>query len=144
VDILPTILELVALPVPQGLDGVSLVPVLRGEATPPLWAYGEAGRSFSAVDPEKYLQGNAGKRRMIRSADWKLVFIPKPGGGEQRLYDLRRDPGETRDVAAETPDTVWELRARLDEIFARELAGSSDRALEPAEIERLRALGYLK
>ncbi len=89
-----------------------------------------------------YLPGIAGKHRAIRHAGWKLVYIPKPGGAEIELYDLVRDPGETRNVAAANPDRVAALRAVLDPI----LAGDRERPpreLTPEEREQLQALGYL-
>ena len=61
VDIAPTILDAVGVPAPAGLDGVSLLPAIRGEPLPDLWAYGEAGRSFMGVDPERHLPGVEGK-----------------------------------------------------------------------------------
>jgi arylsulfatase A-like enzyme len=79
---------------------------------------------------------------MIRTADWKLVFVPDAQGGQSRLYDLRADPGETRDVAATTPDVLASLRAHLESILAEEAGRSPDAPLSPEELERLRALGY--
>ena len=76
---------------------------------PPLWAYGETGRSFMGVDPERYLAGVEGKQRMIRTAGWKLVFVPGRGGAELRLFDLSADPGERTDVAAQAPAKLTEL-----------------------------------
>jgi arylsulfatase A-like enzyme len=143
VDLMPTLLELVGVSPPPGLDGISLVPALRGERLPQLWAYGESGRSFREVDPQRHLQGVPGKHRMIRTADWKLVFVPDEQGGQSRLYDLRADPGESRDVAAEAPDVLTSLRGHLDSILAGEAGRPLDAPLSPEQRERLRALGYV-
>ena len=79
------------------------MPAIRGQPLPPLWAYGESGRDYVGVDPERFFPGVEGKHRMIRTADWKLVYIMRPEGPEYRLYDLRNDPGEADNVAAQHP-----------------------------------------
>ncbi len=78
VDIMPTVLHAVGAPLPQNLDGVSLLSVIGGAPLPELWAYGESGRSFVELDDERYLVGVEGKHRMVRSLDWKLVWCRVP------------------------------------------------------------------
>ena len=82
---------------------------------------------------------------MLRTERWKLVHVPKPGGGEDRLYDLRADPGETQDVAGEHPEVVKRMRAEIDFMIAREPAagGRAEGSLSDDEREQLKALGYL-
>jgi arylsulfatase A-like enzyme len=64
--------------------------------------------------------------------------------GRMALFDLERDPGETRDVAAEHPEQVAAHRARIAELTrALGTRQGEDAALAPADAERLRALGYL-
>lgn len=144
VDILPTLLDAVGVPIPESLDGVSLLPLLRGEPPPEPWVYGESGRSFRGTDPERYIQGVAEKHRMIRTPDWKLIFIPRPNGGNYRLFDLRADPEETTDVAARHPDVVARLRVNLAHVRASERERAADRSLSSDEIDQLRELGYVE
>ncbi len=62
------------------------------------------------------------------------------------LYHLARDPGETRDVAAGSPETLERLSAALDAWIARMLQADGRipvRALSDEERKRLEALGYL-
>ena len=144
VDIFPTVVDVLGLSVPPGLDGETLLSAVDSGAKLNLTAYGESGRAFVGVDPGIHIPGVAGKRRMLRTLDWKLVYIPDPHGGSQRLYDLVTDPGETRDVSAEHPQIAARLRARLNEIIGDE-AEAVDNApnLTDEEQSRLRALGYL-
>jgi arylsulfatase A-like enzyme len=152
VDIFPTILEAVSVRAPQGLDGVSLLPAIRKawlpairKARPPvLWAYGEAGSSFMGVDPERHLQGVAGKHRMIRTADWKLIFIPREDGGEYRLFNLKANPDERRNVSGEYPDKVAELRGYLESLLRSEVPRGEGRELSSEETKTLRSLGYVQ
>jgi arylsulfatase A-like enzyme len=144
VDVFPTLLDLLGIPAPDALDGASLLPAIRGEAGGGVAAYGESGRSFMATDPERRLPGVEGKQRMLRSRGWKLVWTPAPDGGSYRLYDLESDPDEERDVAAQHPERVASLRARLEEIRATEKGRGAEREIAPEELEQLRRLGYLQ
>ena len=54
-------------------------------------------------------------RGAIRRGDWKLVWrTPLPAKAE--LFDLKQDPGETRNVAAEHPEVVAELQKRIGDL----------------------------
>jgi arylsulfatase A-like enzyme len=135
VDLLPTLLDLTGLPIPPGLDGVSLAPLLLG-------AEDEGDR------PERALYAELGDGRAIRRGERKLIRMERNGTREE-AYDLAADPGERRPVAERPP---W-VRA-----LAAELAAFADAAvpLEPATAdelppppdphleEQLRALGYVR
>jgi len=78
-------------------------------------------------------------RVALRSGRWKYIASRRP-----ELYDLRSDPGETRNLAAERPETVRELAA----LARRRLAEHPLKILDAGELapemrEQLRALGYL-
>ncbi|KGE03527.1 Arylsulfatase [Pseudohaliea rubra DSM 19751] len=99
-DIAPTLLELAGLDEAlSAMDGRSLLPVLRGEADR---VYG----LDEAVGLE--VAGNAALYR----GRWKLVRnLPPWGDGHWQLYDLAKDPGETRDLAGARPALRDELAA---------------------------------
>jgi arylsulfatase A-like enzyme len=103
-DLYPTLLNLAGLPPfpEQHRDGVSLLPLLEGHARnrPPLfWHYPHYGNQGGAP-------GGA-----VRDGDWKLIQWYEDGTLE--LFNLRDDPGETKNVAAENPAKVQELHAKL-------------------------------
>ncbi|HEY5913526.1 MAG TPA: sulfatase-like hydrolase/transferase [Verrucomicrobiae bacterium] len=89
------------------LEGVNLLPFLSGEKT---------------GHPHDALFWRFGQQMAVRSGDFKLVRYDlnadtrtgrnKQGVTPPRLYNLRADIGETRDLAAELPDKVAELQAR--------------------------------
>jgi arylsulfatase A-like enzyme len=93
-DFLPTCAELVGARVPAEAkaDGLSVVPALMGGAGPKreyfYWELHEAGRSQQAV----------------RFGDWKAVKNAPSQPVE--LYDLKSDPVEANNVAAQHPDLV--------------------------------------
>jgi arylsulfatase A-like enzyme len=105
IDWYPTLLELAGVPVPaeQEVDGVSLVPLLKGEkiADRPLyWHYPHYGNQGG--EPSSIILEN----------DWKLIHYHEDGRDE--LYQLASDPGEQKNVLSREADRAKELRARLD------------------------------
>jgi arylsulfatase A-like enzyme len=104
-DFYPTILEMAGLPAKyeQHLDGVSLVPLLAGgtrvERDAIYWHY-----------PHYANQGGF-PGGAVRMGDWKL--IERFEDGRVHLYNLRLDIGEREDLAAQYPQRVEEMRAKL-------------------------------
>ncbi|MGB7161248.1 MAG: sulfatase [Tepidisphaeraceae bacterium] len=66
----------------------------------------------------------------VRSGDFKLVLAAGPNAKEDQaiLYDVQRDPGETKDVAAENPEIIKKLAALAER--AREDLGDSRKGME--------------
>lgn len=87
----------VAAPTDKPLDGFDLVPFLRGEAK---------------GDPHATLCWRYGEQWAIRKGDRKLVQLRAQPA---RLFDLAADLGEAKDLAADRPDDVAELRAAYEE-----------------------------
>ena len=106
-DILPTLTELAGVSGHGGnwrgravepVTGRSLVPVLKGGTGS---VHGDAPLGYE-------LSGNAALFR----GDYKLVRnLPPTGDGEWRLFNLKTDPGETRDLAAAQPDRFKTMMA---------------------------------
>jgi arylsulfatase A-like enzyme/tetratricopeptide (TPR) repeat protein len=129
-DATPTILDALGFAAPDGLDGVSLLPVTRGASAPQL-VFGES------MFPK--LHFGWAELRTVRRGSWKLIDAP---GVE--LYDLAADPHELKNVAVENPEMVSELRDALHRRASRggsleTLAGGTDDATRA----RLEALGYV-
>lgn len=103
-DYYPTLLQLLGLPAQpkQHLDGVSFVPLLKGESEnrgPIFWHYPHYGNQGGAP-------GSA-----VRDGDWKLIEWFESEKSE--LFNLREDPSEAHNVAAANPDKVKALHERL-------------------------------
>jgi arylsulfatase A-like enzyme len=97
-DLFPTLCDLAAVPIPTTVQGRSLVPVLRGDATA---VHDFVTGAFTDT------------QRMICDARWKLVTYPKVG--REQLFDLQNDPDERHDLSADPAhhETRDQLRQRL-------------------------------
>jgi arylsulfatase A-like enzyme len=105
IDWYPTLLELAGVPIPpqQDVDGVSLVPLLKGASI--------AGRPLFWHYPHYGNQGGE-PSSIITENDWKLIHYHEDGRDE--LYHLATDPSEQKDLAGTEPERAKALRARLD------------------------------
>ena len=109
-DWLPTLLELAGTKSPGGIDGINFAPVLFGEKLPE--------REFLYREFPAY-----GGQQSLRMGDWKAIRVNlmgnrqnHPGAGKLELYDLKNDPGESRDAAADNPEIV----DRMERVMRRE------------------------
>jgi arylsulfatase A-like enzyme len=138
VDLLPTFLEALGLPVPAGLDGRS---VLHADPDPSRTAYSE---TFFEHFPDRAQEGS--ELISLRTARWKLLVR----ADRVELFDLEADPAEQRDVSSEHPDVREHLLAELAERRARWRGGAppAELGLDASErgvhVEQLRALGYVE
>ena len=100
-DVMPTLCELAGVPIPNSVEGVSMVSPQRRAHF-----YGEVGE-------------NANATRMVRDARFKLIYYP--AGNRVQLFDLHDDPRELHDLAA-NPE-YDEARQRLTALLIAELYG---------------------
>lgn len=93
VDLTATLLDLGVIPVPAGLRGKSLLPLIRGDASAaPRFVYSEC-----------HTEGNCTGSFMIRRRDWKYLYFSFYGNN--LLFNLRNDPGELDNLAGR-PETA--------------------------------------
>jgi len=119
VDVLPTLAELAGAKVPDNvaakLDGRSLVSLLKDPAVPwpDRYLFTHVGRWERGMAAEsKY------RNASVRSPRYNLVSARAKGEKHWELYDLRADPGEKNDVAAQHPDVVRKTEAAYDRWWA--------------------------
>ena len=109
-DVLPTAASVAGTKAPEGIEGVDLLPHLKGE---------------KADAPHAALAWRFGPQKAIRRGKWKLVdfrdFEAKTQSGWQ-LFDLDSDIGETKNLAAEKPELLAELSKAWDGWNAKNIA----------------------
>lgn len=128
VDLCPTFTELAGAVEPPGVDGRSLVPLLRGEL---VWGWREAalvehrGAVTSPEDPDFPARGsgNPPTYEALRTRDGLYVEY---ADGEREFYDRRVDPHELDNIAGELPaERLEQLSAALQSM--RTCAGAGCR-----------------
>ena len=113
IDIAPTVLDLAGVPRPPTMQGRSLMPLVRGRQV--AWRDDFFCENNFRV-PEQYYPLMEG----VRTTQWKYVRYPEMNPVYEQLYDLTRDPLETRDLAR-TPSSaekLSQLRNRCEELRA--------------------------
>ena len=143
VDLYPTLLDLLGVPLPSQVHGMSLRPLLEGRP----WQ--------SPLALSEYTNVKDYERKSLRSSRYKLIHSsPKgllPNGPVDdlyELYDLTRDPMEKENRIEELPDVARRYLSELQAITGGELDPTVEK-ISPPELDpeleaRLRALGYLE
>ncbi|MFQ5767362.1 MAG: sulfatase [Acidobacteriota bacterium] len=153
VDIMPTILDLVRIDEPEGIQGRSLARMLIGPETAAaaltaqVPAFAEKAATAETAAPPRDTESYS-----ILLGDWKLIQnVHRPESlPEFELFAYHQDPLDQSDVAADNPEVVKELAARLEalrvEATAARLKADSKSAdgLSAEGLERLRSLGYIQ
>jgi arylsulfatase A-like enzyme len=115
-DFFPTILEMAGVKHDAAIDGISFVPLLRGENGL------SSGRALYWHYPNNWGHSGPGIGAFsaIRKGDWKYIFYYDPDRkARQELFNLRDDIGETKNQAGHNPATLKELRAELKQYLQR-------------------------
>lgn len=160
IDILPTVLQLSRLPIPDGAQGQSLLPLMAAARDTNL---GVAAVADTAMEmgwrPEPGIAENVTvgddklRATALISGDWRLIhntFVPQ--GEERPEYELffdAEDPMNLRNLAEEKPDVVKRLKGELEEwrqaVELNKLSPEdSTEGMSPQEVERLKSLGYVQ
>lgn len=134
IDIFPTLAELADIKVPEPVaakfDGRSLVPLLKNPKAdwPERYLFTHVGRwAKGQAANSKYAQCS------VRGGPYNMVSADRKGRRAWQLYDLKSDPGEKRDLAAERPQVVAQLEAAYDRWWAEVLpAMENEDAVGPA------------
>ena len=135
-DLMPTILDLCGCPLPSDLMGVSLVPVCT---------HNESEYEVEMAISE--MRRDPWHRIAVRTEAFKYIWDSKRPN-EPDLYDLRSDPGETRNVREHFPQEVSQFQASVEAHRLRVAATEPAIAVPKLELDeevasRLRDLGYL-
>ena len=137
VDLMPTILDLLGLPIPEQVQGRSLKDLILGKE--PDAPEGEA--FLESHFP--FLHYGWSELYSLVTFQYKYIQAPKP-----ELYDLSKDPRELKNIAQENPKLVKELDYKLEQIKQSSRSEIAQLAkgrvkLDDETRRQLLALGYL-
>lgn len=122
IDMYPTLMDFCGLPHPKGLDGHSLMPLMRGEASDrPDWVLSQYHSNFAQTGIF-----------MLRQGDWKYIAY---AGYEPQLFNLKDDPDEMTNLVASNPDKVREMDAKLREVVDYEAVDKKVKAYDRERFE---------
>jgi len=133
-DVAPTLLEAVGLPAPGDMEGRSFFRMLAGEEA--------RGGHECIMSAESTWQA----KWSLRTDDMKFILSREPdllGNPLRELYDLKADPGETRNLAEADHTLTSELEARLEGWIADRLR-ALERTEDPVRVEGASMLGTWK
>jgi len=132
VDVMPTSLDLIGVPAPGAIDGVSLTGLMSGSATDP-------GLDAFAENEYPRLHFHRSGLHMVRSGPFKLIE-----GSRFELYDIARDPHELHNLHGARPALEAGLERRLRVLASSSSGLPGDPApADPDSRARLAALGYI-
>ncbi len=140
-DVMPTIADLLDVPVEGALDGSSLLPLMNGaDDRERVARVGVTKRG----PPRSGIRATGYKYIVAHGPDRELPPLTPPPPARQ-LYDLSEDPGEHRNLADSRPELAEELQRLLDtNAPSRNLeAPQHPESIDPETLERLRSLGYV-
>jgi arylsulfatase len=121
-DVLPTLCELGDVAIPDTIDGQSVLPLARGEATH--WR--------DHIHGEHYLPDRDGldlANHWLTDGHEKYLWFPQ--SGRQQLFDLDRDPQELFELSGERPERIEHWRS----VLASELEGREEGFVKNGELQ---------
>ena len=119
IDVMPTILDILGLPIPEEVQGYSLVPSIQGKRANnlrPVFCETILGGYQSTKEMEEI------RLRCVRTKEWKLIYTNTPrhdlnsegvNNGKYELYNLSNDPKEERNIFENHPEVAKELKKKL-------------------------------
>ena len=142
-DVMPTILEILGIPFIEKIEGVSLISQIKENKVGRKYTFSETGRSFFKQNKRVYFKGIRGKWRMVRSNDWKLIYIPHPGNDIYELYNLKTDPHEKINLIEKEKKVAEIMKKELFE-WMKDVGSEEEPDLTEKSKRLLQKLGYIE
>lgn len=150
VDVMPTILDLLGIKIPDMVEGQSVAAFAKGKAfhrRGPVMSSRYASPHEHGIVPE-----NGTDTVALLDGNWKLLYRDKAkevGLKKVELYDRRTDRGETKNISAEHPQEVERMMSEVSKWMDAQkqiktvLGQGAKATMDAKTLEQLRSLGYL-
>src|SRR5690606_37689713 len=118
VDLYPTLADLCNLPVPDGLDGMSLRPMLEDHSMEGKdFALSKFVRQYQGLFDEnaQKVMGYSLRTDKYRYVEWRQIYTGAVVAKE--LYDHSADPGELKNISSENKDLAALLAIKLEQVL---------------------------
>lgn len=150
-DVAPTLLELAGVPVPEGFEGRSLLPLVVSDRDP------SDRPTYAALGVPLF--PDASVQSAVSDGRWTYARNAEPidddpeayesravAAGEEYLFDRRIDPGENANLVRRERSAAARMAAMLDAHLGeyKEDVVEKGVRIDPSIAERLRAMGYLR
>lgn len=135
IDIMPTLLQILGLPIPQEVQGKSLLPLIMKKN------YREEQLAYSESYFPRYHFGWS-ELMSLRDSRYKYIRAPRP-----ELYDIVNDPNEVTNLFSQKIEIAKKFKQKL-EVLRKELSAPGIEEEKPQKmdektLEKLKALGYV-
>lgn len=132
IDLEPTILDMLGIPIPSNVNGASLIPLLQGKEKKERFSYGES----------LYCNLHYGWSSLegITSKKYKYIQAPRP-----EFFDLEKDASELQNVEKQKNSLARVMKSELQEIINQygNKNLKAQQKVDPEVEEKLRSLGYI-
>ena len=142
IDVMPTIAELLGVPIDRPIDGKSLIPLMTGAETENRLAL----TAHSKKGPPRIGIRHGGFKYVISTGNDVSYPKLKPAPPSRQLYDLTADPLEKTNLAAVKPELAAVMSKALEDAyasFAKPVEFTTPDVADQALLERLKSLGYV-
>lgn len=113
-DIMPTLLDILGIPLVDNIDGYSLLPLIEGkEENARDFIFAETAEEHIKGNKKIFFSGNKGKWRTMITGDWKIIYIPHPEKDMFELYNLKDDPEEKTNLAEIEKEKAEEMKKKI-------------------------------
>jgi arylsulfatase A-like enzyme len=148
-DILPTLLDACAIApgLRPAVDGLSLLPAMQSGATAePRSAYSESVNLLTYGRPDDAAQIDAKDDKLysLIHADGRKLIFHQLRPEKSQLYDLRTDPRERHNLAAEQTAELEAMITELRSMNALSEIMPGQTQSDPEHLKKLRSLGYVE
>lgn len=146
IDVMPTVLDLLNIPLIDKIDGKSLLPLVENKAQNARdFVFAESIEEHFEGNKRVFFSGVKGKWRTMIVGNWKIIYIPHPENDIFELYNLEEDPDETTSLIDKEKKIAAQMKIKiLDFLKSQSNEGDADLSdLTEKSKKLLRKLGYI-